>query len=259
MRDVDDGHPGGGEALDDAEEVVDLVGVEGGGGLVHHDEPDVVRERPRHGDDLLLCGGEVADVPGGVDLRVPEAGQQRLRGGAPLPRADDEAGAGRFVAEEDVLGDREVLDEVEFLVDGGDAQAHGGDRRLEPDLFAAPGDLAVVGLVGSGEHLDQGGLAGAVLAEEAVDLAGLDLQVDAVQGADAREELGDAGHGEQGWFRCHDESPRRMGSPLLGRCRAGRGGPVSGQGAGLGVPWSRRHPGRLLTSTRRTGGGVTGT
>lgn len=66
--------------------------------------------------------------------------------------------------------------------------------------------------------------AGAVLAEEAVDLAGLDLQVDAVQGADAREELGDAGHGEQGWFWCHDESPRRMGSPLLGRCRgAGEG------------------------------------
>ena len=50
-------------------------------------------------------------------------------------------------------------------------------------------DLALVGLVGAGEHLDQGGLAGAVLAEQAVHLAGPDLQVDAVQRPHARELL----------------------------------------------------------------------
>ncbi len=127
MRDVDDGHTVGGQSVDDAEEVVDLVGVEGGGRLVHHDEPYVVGEGPGHGDDLLVGGGEVTDRAGRVDLRVSEAPQERGGPGAGLTGADDEARAGRFVSEEDVLGDRQALHQVEFLVDGGDAQAHRGD------------------------------------------------------------------------------------------------------------------------------------
>lgn len=155
-----------------------------------------------HGDDLLLGGGEVADAAAGVDLGVAEAAQERGGRAPGLAAPDDEPGGGGFVAEEDVLGDRQALHQVEFLVDGGDAEAHGGDGRLERDVFAAPGDPSVVGLVGAGEDLDEGGLAGAVLAEEAVDLAGLDVEVDAVEGADAGEGLGDAGHREQRWCGC---------------------------------------------------------
>ena len=47
--------------------------------------------------------------------------------------------------------------------------------------------LARVGLVGAGEHLDQGGLAGAVLAEQAVHLPRVHVEVDAVEGAHAGE------------------------------------------------------------------------
>ncbi|GGT06454.1 hypothetical protein GCM10010254_28660 [Streptomyces chromofuscus] len=36
---------------------------------------------------------------------------------------------------------------------------------------------------------------------------GLDVEVDAVQGTDAGERLGDAGHAEQRWFWCHVGSP----------------------------------------------------
>ena len=61
----------------------------------------------------------------------------------------------------------------------------------------APGDVPLVGLVRTGEDLDQGRLAGAVLAEQAVHLAGADVEVDAVEGADARELLDDAVHLEQ--------------------------------------------------------------
>lgn len=101
------------------------------------------------------------------------------------------------MAEVDVLGHRQALHQIEFLVDGGDAEAHGGDRGLQGGGFAPPGDRAVVGLVGAGQDLDQGGLPGAVLAEQTVDLSGLDVEVDAVQGPDSGERLGDAGHGEQ--------------------------------------------------------------
>ena len=54
------------------------------------------------------------------------------------------------------------------------------------DLLAVPGDLARVGAVGRGQHLDERRLAGAVLAEQAVHLAGADVEVDPVERADAR-------------------------------------------------------------------------
>ena len=61
-------------------------------------------------------------------------------------------------------------------------------------------DLALVGLVRAGEDLDQRGLAGAVLAEQAVHLAGADLEVDAVERSGAGELLHDAAHLQQHWW-----------------------------------------------------------
>ncbi len=235
VRDVDDGDTVGGEVGDDAEEVVDLVRVERGGRLVHHDQPYVVRERPRHGHDLLLRRRQVPDQPPGVDLGMAEPLEQRGRRRLGRPSPYDEAGGRRFVAEVDVLGDRQVLHQVEFLVDGGDAQAHGGDGRAQGDVLPAPADGAGVGLVGAGQHLDEGGLPGAVLAEEAVHLTGLDLEVDAVEGPDSGERLGDAGHAEQRWFWCHVRSPRRACGPVSGQSRAGRcGAGWAEHGAGSG-------------------------
>ena len=89
-------------------------------------------------------------------------------------------------------------DEVELLVDRGDAEVHGGLRVPEAHLLALPGDRALVGLVHPGEHLDQGRLAGAVLAEQAVHLTGTDVEVDPGERHDARETLHDVRHAQQG-------------------------------------------------------------
>src|SRR5262249_12046789 len=78
------------------------------------------------------------------------------------------------------------------------------------------------GLVGTGEHLDQGGLPGPVLAEQTVHLACLGLEIDAVEGTDTRERLGDPGHGEQGWFRGHGGFPSRAGRRRAGVVRLAR-------------------------------------
>jgi hypothetical protein len=95
------------------------------------------------------------------------------------------------------------------------------------------------------EHQDRGGLAGAVRAEEAVDLAGLDAQVDAVDGARPVLELADEAldldpvrgrpvHGDltlasylrvSTFFR--DNFPRMPTSQGFNQCRAG----------GLGLFW----------------------
>ena len=65
--------------------------------------------------------------------------------------------------------------------------------RGEPNATGAPvdEDLALVGPVEPGEDVHQGALAGAVLAEQRVDLAGPQVEVDVVVGEDARETLDD--------------------------------------------------------------------
>ena len=65
----------------------------------------------------------------------------------------------------------------------------------------------VVGGLHAGEDLHQRRLAGAVLAHERVDLAGAEVEVDAVERGDAGEALGDA-EGAQ-------EHPRRRMSAVL--------------------------------------------
>ena len=78
----------------------------------------------------------------------------------------DDADFGRFVAEEDVLGDRQLRHEREFLVDDDDADVLAVGDAVEAPLLALVEDLAFVGAVGidAAEHLHQRRFAGAVLA-----------------------------------------------------------------------------------------------
>ena len=120
-----------------------------------------------------------------------------------------EAEPGVLVAEEDVLGDRQSLDEVELLVHRGDAEVHGRLGVAQRDLLALPLDGALVGLVNAGQHLDQRALPRAVLTEEAVHLTAADVEVDPAESDHAGEPLDHAGHAQQGGVgfvspsRCH--------------------------------------------------------
>ena len=66
-------------------------------------------------------------------------------------------------------------------------------------LQALPGhlDRALVGGLGAGDHLDQGGLARAVLADQRVHLPGTDVEVDTAQRLDAAVALADAGQAQE--------------------------------------------------------------
>ena len=84
------------------------------------------------------------------------------------------------------LRDRQVRDQVELLVDGGDAA---GDRRVRiPDRqrLAFEPNLAGSRLNQPGNALDQRRLAGTILANEAMHLTAGHRQVDAAQGTHAR-------------------------------------------------------------------------
>ena len=78
-------------------------------------------------------------------------------------------------------------------------------RGLEMrDGRAVEEDLALVGREDAVDHLDEGRLAGAVLAEQRVDLAGLDAEIDVVVGAHAGKRLADADELQaQGSFDFH--------------------------------------------------------
>ena len=73
-----------------------------------------------------------------------------------------------------------------LLVTGIDAR--GRARRI----------VAGIGAVDAGEHLDQRRLAGAVLAEQRMHLAGAHVEIDRIERQRAGEALGEAGDLEQG-------------------------------------------------------------
>ena len=66
------------------------------------------------------------------------------------------------------------------------------------DDLAVQLDGPVVGLKGSGQDLDQGRFSGAIFADESVDLAGMNVERDTLEGTDAGERLRDAVGSEDG-------------------------------------------------------------
>ncbi len=86
---------------------------------------------------------------------------------------------GRLVAEDDVLGHGAERDEVQLLVDRGDAAGLRLAGACERDSAAVEGDRPLVARVDAGEDLDERRLSGAVLADEAVHLAAADDQLGA--------------------------------------------------------------------------------
>jgi hypothetical protein len=113
-----------------------------------------------------------------------------------------------LVAQKNVERDGEVRDQVELLVDGGDAA---GDRRVRiPDgqRLAFEPNLASSRLNQSGYALDEGRLAGAILTNEAMHLATGESEVDPTQGTHARVLLDQPANLQQrGWQRRSSTPP----------------------------------------------------
>ena len=95
-------------------------------------------------------------------------------------------------AEMDVFRDREGLHQLEMLVHHADA---GGDRlhrRREGRRVAVDDDLTGIRLIDAGEDVHEGRFAGAVLAQQRMDFAGANFEIDVRIGDDAGKMLGDA-------------------------------------------------------------------
>ena len=130
--------------------------------------------------------GSSAEPVGAADLVEPPA--HRLERG---PVAGERDG--------DVLGDGELVEQREVLEHHADAE-RGAPRPASRSRPAGPPRRSRrrVGSIDAVEDLDQGRLAGAVLAEKRVDLAAADRQVDAVVGEELAVALRDAAQRDEG-------------------------------------------------------------
>src|SRR5207253_4496360 len=137
-----------------------------------------------------------AGLTGGRNLGVPQACQQRMRIRTQRAPSGEPTG-GDFVPEVDVFRYRQTVDEVELLVDRRYAMAQCRHRRREPDFFAVPSNGTGIGLMRTGQHLDDRRLAGAVLPDQAMHLARAYFEVDPIKCTHARKVLDDAVHLQQ--------------------------------------------------------------
>jgi hypothetical protein len=206
---VDDGDVGA-EALDDLE---DVRGEEDGGaasdhalehglerargdgvdafeGLVEEEDPGAVDDGCGEGELFLHAVGEVGDELAGFGGEAHEVeelgGASGGGGGVEAVHATDEAevfGCGEATEEGEAFGDDTDLS---FDLDGV------GDGVEAKDLDGPGG-----GCEEASEHLDGGGFASAVRAEEAEELAGGNGEVDVLDGGEVAETAGEAcrGHG----------------------------------------------------------------
>ena len=187
VGDVDDAAALALQVADHLEEVAHFAFGEAAGGLVEGQHLGVEHQRLGDLQHLPLGDGEAAHLGGRIDV-FAQPFQRRGRG--PAHRlAVDEAQLGRQVAEHEVLLHAHVRHQVQLLVDHRDAGLDGVPGGAEVHAPAAQFQVAGGGAVGPGEDLEQGRLAGAVLADQGVDLPLAQLEGDLVQRLDAREAL----------------------------------------------------------------------
>ena len=146
-------------------------------------------------DHLLLRDAELVDEGARVDVQMQLA--EQLPGLFVHRRPVQGDPARDFAAQEDVFGDGQIGDLVEFLVDRDDA----GVLRLagcgEINRSALEDHLTGVALIHAGQDFHQGGFARAVLTHEHMDFALADIEVDIGERQHAGEAFGDPTHFEE--------------------------------------------------------------
>ena len=189
MRDEDDRLALRRQRAQDLEQLGGLLGGQHGGRLVEDQHLGAAVERPQDLHALLLADGDVADPRLGIDAQA-EAVRQLAH--APGRRLGVEQHAlARLGGEDDVLRHRHHRHEHEVLVDHPDPEVDRLPRRLDRHGLAVEQELALVRPVEPVEDAHQRRLARPVLAQQRVDLAFSQVEVDAVVRDDRAESLGD--------------------------------------------------------------------
>ena len=174
----------------DGEQALDLMRREGRRGLVEDEDACLDGERLRDLDELLVRHRESANRRRHIeaDAKLVEESTRLASHLAPGDRTEPTC---RRVADTDVLRDRQVGEEAGLLVDDRDSHRSGVCWAVEGDDLAVEHHGPGVRLMDPGQDLDQGALAGAVLAHKPMDLSSHQLDGNVIERLRPAEVLGD--------------------------------------------------------------------
>ena len=186
VRNVEDGAALAREPAQRFEQGFDFLRRQNGSRLVHDDEPRVLQQAAHDLDALALADRKVADH----EIRI----QPQAVAGRDLddPAAQVALRKLRRNAQRDILGNGQGLEQREMLEDHADAFGARLRRPVRREGLAAQRHGAGVGPQHAVDDLDQGGFAGAVLAQQRMDFSLVHAEGDVVVRQDAGKRSGDA-------------------------------------------------------------------
>ena len=173
--------------------VVDLLGREDRGRLVHDDEVGMAQKAAHDLDALALADRKVVHI--GVRFeRQPVFLRDLFDVGCHFFD-------GRVAGQGDgnVFGNRERFKKGKVLEHHAHAKLAGEGGTGNGNGLAPPDDLARVGLQRAIEHFDEGGFPGSVFTQKSMDFTRKYLQINGVVGLETPEGFGETSEGQQ-WF-----------------------------------------------------------
>ena len=189
------------------EELVHLLRREHGGGLVHDEDVHVAVEHLEDLDALARPDGYVLDLGAGVEVELVLLDESGNRPDLLLGVDEAQSLVQDLCPQQDVLVHGQARHELEVLVHHAQAMLDRIGGRAEAHLLAPDEDPPASGLQHAVEHVHEGGLAGAILADDALYLALPDDKVYVVVREKVPERLGqthrldDVSHGHAPPFR----------------------------------------------------------
>ena len=158
----------GGQILHDGHELLDFLRRQHGGGLVENQDFIVPVQHLEDFGPLLHTHGDILNDGVGVHGQAVLLRQgHNLFPGLGLL---EETALGGLRAEDDVVQNAEAFHQLEVLVHHADAQGVGVVGVMDGDGLAVLADFALLRLVETEENAHQGGFAGAVFAQQCVNL-----------------------------------------------------------------------------------------
>ena len=202
MGNEDDALPVPGQIPHDADQILNLLGGEGGGGLVQNQDVRPTVQRLQNLHTLLHAHGDVLNFRVGVDGKTVALGN--LLHIFPGLRHIQGNSLSRLGAQHDILCDGEGLDQHEVLMHHADSRVDGVPGIAHFNGFAVDQDLAGGGLEKAVKLVHQRGFARAVFAQDRMDFTFVDSKVDAVIGHEIAEFFDNIPHFNDGGIQVHE-------------------------------------------------------
>ncbi len=181
------------QAAQDPKEFQRFLGREDASRLVKDQDPGATIQDFYDLDALLEADGEIFDAGVGIQGKAVLPRQISNRGSRP-GIVIEATRPYRLAAEHDVLADGKNGNQHEMLMDHADAVPDGIAWALHRRRLALDQDLAGVRVNQAVKNVHQRALAGAVFADERMDLALTNCQIDVIVGDNTWEDLDNAAH-----------------------------------------------------------------